>query len=81
MIFSTLTFTTKLKIGVASFLVGLVLEYSGYIPNAVQTDQARGGITMMLTLIPAAGALITVIPLLFYRLDRSEHKRLVEELE
>ena len=79
-IFSTLTFTGKLKLGLSAFFVGLVLDLVKYIPNAVQTAQSLNGIYMMLTLIPAFGSIITVIPLFFYKLSEDEHKRIVEEL-
>lgn len=80
-IFSTLTLSGKIKLGVSMFAVGWILDAIGFMPNAMQTPEARNGILMMLTLIPAIGTLITVIPLFFYKLDATEHKRIVEELD
>ena len=79
-IFSTLTFTGKLKLGLSAFFVGVVLDVVKYVPNAAQTVQSLDGIYMMLTLIPALGSILTVIPLFFYKLSEAEHKRIVEEL-
>ncbi len=79
-IFSTLTFTGKLKLGLSAFLVGVVLELIHYIPNVAQSARSLNGIYLMLTLIPALGSLVTVIPLFFYKLSDAEHKRIVEEL-
>jgi GPH family glycoside/pentoside/hexuronide:cation symporter/probable glucitol transport protein GutA len=80
-IFSTLTFTGKLKLGISAFFVGWILKQSGYIPNVVQDARSLNAMLMMLTLIPAIGALITVIPLFFYKLDEHEHERIVSELD
>ena len=80
-IFSTLTFTGKLKLGVAAFLSGLVLKFADYVPNAAQSPRSLEGIFLMLTLIPALGCLLTIVPLLFYRLSDEDHKRIVETLE
>ncbi len=80
-IFSTLTFSGKLKLGVAAFLAGWVLKQTGYMPNVTQDARSLNGMLMMLTLIPALGSLLTVIPLLFYKLDEKEHQRIVGELD
>lgn len=80
-IFSTLTFSGKLKLGIAAFLAGWVLKVSGYVPNVAQDPGSLKGMLAMLTLIPAVGSLLTIIPLLFYKLDDSEHERIVESLD
>ena len=79
-IFSTLTFTGKLKLGLSAFFVGLILEAFGYMPNLSQSVRSLNGIYLMLTLIPALGSILTVIPLFFYKLSDDEHKRIVEKL-
>jgi Na+/melibiose symporter-like transporter len=79
-IFSTLTFTGKLKLGLSAFFVGVILDLVKYVPNIAQSARSLNGIYMMLTLIPALGSILTVIPLFFYRLSEAEHKRIVEEL-
>lgn len=69
-IFSSMTFSSKLKMGIAAFTVGWILKLVGYVPEAAQSPEALKGIFMMLTLIPALGSLLTIIPLWFYKLDK-----------
>ncbi len=69
-IFSTMTFSSKLKMGVAAFTVGWILKLAGYTPESVQTPEALKAIFIMLTLLPALGSLLTIIPLLFYKMER-----------
>ncbi|MBB6479400.1 MFS transporter [Spirochaeta isovalerica] len=68
-IFSSMTFSGKLKMGIAAFLVGWILKIAGYVPEAVQSPEALKGIFIMLTIVPALGSLLTIIPLWFYRLE------------
>jgi GPH family glycoside/pentoside/hexuronide:cation symporter len=71
--FSIQTFTTKLGQAMASGLVGVVLTVVGYTANVQQTDFALNGIFMMMTLIPALGALLMLVifgP--FYKLRESD---------
>lgn len=79
-IFASLTFVSKLKMGAASFFVGMVLKFSGYIPNIEQTPEALNGIMLTMTLLPALGAALSVIPMLFYTLTDQEHKKIIEQL-
>ncbi len=79
-IFASLTFVSKLKMGAASFFVGMVLTFSGYIPNMDQTPEALNGIMLTMTLLPALGAAMSVIPMLFYKLTDADHEKFIEQL-
>ena len=79
-IFSSLTFVSKLKMGAASFFVGLVLKSSGYIPNVEQSPEALTGILMTMTLLPALGLALSVIPLMFYKLTDEDHEDILRQL-
>ncbi|MDC7126201.1 MAG: MFS transporter [Spirochaetales bacterium] len=79
-IFSTLTFTSKLKIGVAAFLSGWILKMTDYIPNTEQTTVVLNGIMSMHTLLPALGCILTIIPLFFYKLSDEAHKDIIKKL-
>jgi len=69
-IFSSMTFSSKLKMGIAAFTVGLVLRTVGYVPEISQTAEALNGIFALLTLLPALGSLLTIIPLWYYKLEK-----------
>ncbi len=79
-IFASLTFVSKLKMGAASFFVGLVLTFSGYIPNVEQTPEALNGIMLTMTLLPALGAAMSVVPMLFYKLTDADHEKFIQQL-
>ena len=80
-IFSTLTFTSKLKIGVAAFLSGLILKLINYVPNVEQSVGTLIGIFSMHTILPALGCILTIIPLFFYNLSDNQHRAIIEKLK
>lgn len=50
--FGGISFAQKAGMGVAGAFVGYMLDYFGYIPDAVQSEFALLGIALMLTIIP-----------------------------
>ncbi len=58
-----------------------ILTYYGYVANVEQTSESIFGIRILLSLIPAAGAVLTIIPLLFYNLDEDKIKQIEIELQ
>ena len=65
--FATFTFSNKVSTGLAAWVTGIVLGVTGYIANQAQSQDAIDGIFLMVTLMPALSALISVVPLLFYQ--------------
>lgn len=66
MVFSLHTFTTKLQTAIGLFVMGLVLNLFGFIENVPQSESSMLGIFMLLTLLPAASSLLSLIPMLKY---------------
>jgi sugar (glycoside-pentoside-hexuronide) transporter len=79
-IFSTLTFLSKINIGLNNFITGLVLTFSGYVPNAVQSPGSLTGILMLVTLLPGIGSILTALPIFFYTLSEKEHRSITEQI-
>jgi GPH family glycoside/pentoside/hexuronide:cation symporter len=68
LIFSSSSMSQKLGWTLGGALTGWLLAIWGFEANAVQTEEARTGIRMMLSFIPAAGALLSAAFIFFYRL-------------
>ena len=80
-IYAATSFCHKLAMATGGGLAGLLLGSFGYVAKAdIQPDSALLGITLMLTLIPAAFSLLGVIAISFYRLDEDQFAEIEAEL-
>ena len=61
-------------------LTGWILALYGFEANAVQSAAAQTGIRMMLSFMPAAGALLSVVFIVFYKLSDSYMMQVSKEL-
>jgi len=59
-------FCVKAGSGIGGFIPSKVMEYFGYIPNHVQTQQSLLGINISFVWIPAALFIIAAVPMFFY---------------
>jgi len=74
-------FLGKLTNALGIAVSGWALKLFGYVPNAVQTEQARLGIRLFFGVVPSV-VLILSLPLLFwYPITKASHARLRAELE
>ena len=73
-------FLGKFSTALGTAVPGWALGWFGYVPNAVQTEQALYGIRLFYAAIPAA-AILALIPLLiWYPITRKAHAQLRREL-
>lgn len=73
-------FLSKLSVALGIAIPGWALDGFGYIPNAVQTEQALFGIRFFYAILPAI-ALLACLPILFrYPITRASHGQLRQEL-
>ncbi|MFC1936265.1 MFS transporter [Chloroflexota bacterium] len=80
--YSLVTLTRKIATSVTLPLVLLMLEWTGYVPNAAQQpDQALWGIRIAIGPIPALLLVVGIIFAYFYPLNRARFTELVGELE
>jgi GPH family glycoside/pentoside/hexuronide:cation symporter len=80
LIFSSSSMSQKLGWTLGGALTGWMLALYGFEANTVQTQEAQTGIRMMLSFIPAAGALLSVAFIAFYKLSDSYMMQISKEL-
>lgn len=81
LIFSSSSMSQKLGWTLGGSLTGWLLAIYGFEANAAQTIETQSGIRMMLSFIPAAGAILSAIFILFYKLSDSLMISVISELE
>ncbi|MBA2132133.1 MFS transporter [Capillibacterium thermochitinicola] len=78
--FGLVTFMQQFATSGALFIVGLVLQWSGYVPNTAQSAGALLAIRLLLGLLPAVLIGLGVLVLLKFPIDRAYHARITQEL-
>ena len=80
-LYGFMTFAQKGAIAIAALLLGMVLTQIGFEPNEIQSRQTLSGLKFVMTWIPLIGILISFILVSFYPIDKSFHKKLINEIE
>ena len=80
LIFSSSSMSQKLGWTLGGALTGWLLGFYGFEANVVQNADTKTGIRMMLSFIPAAGALFSALFILFYKLNDPLMGTITEEL-
>jgi GPH family glycoside/pentoside/hexuronide:cation symporter len=79
--FAVRSFVTKVGFGLGPFVVGMLLQLTGFDPGGGMSDDAIFAMRLMIGPFPALGAVIGAITLLFVKLDEAEHTRIRAELD
>ncbi|AEB07817.1 sugar (Glycoside-Pentoside-Hexuronide) transporter [Coriobacterium glomerans PW2] len=74
------SFSAKLGMGIGGAVTGAILSMGGYIANATQSSGALSAIEANYIWVPIVGFALSVIALLFYRVDSIE-ERMQHDLE
>ncbi len=69
MVFSAAAFAQKLGGAIAGAMIGWLLASMGYVANQVQSNESQTGIVLLMTLIPAIFAGLSVFVVHFYALS------------
>lgn len=69
LIFSSSSMSQKMGWTLGGALTGWILAYYGFEANMEQSEEAKTGIRLMMSVLPAIGALLSSIFILFYKLD------------
>ena len=77
---SMLSFGVKLATAICAPVV-LLLEAVGYVPNMEQTASTKAGINFMVNMLPAILALVSCIPLIWYKLSDKRVSEIRADLE
>lgn len=80
-IYGLVSLTQKVALGFGVGLLGVLLDAVGYRPNLEQTDAALNGMRILLTLVPAAMAVMVGTLIWFYPLDHTLHGRLTRAID
>jgi GPH family glycoside/pentoside/hexuronide:cation symporter len=80
LIFSAASFAQKFGWAIGGAGTGWLLAYFDYVPNVAQSPRTINGIMLMMSYIPAVGALIAVVALWFYELDDANVETMCREL-
>ena len=80
-IYALFSFTRKTGQAVGGALAAYALAFGGYAAGAqVQSESAEWGIRAAAGLLPAAGALIAIVIMIFYPLTDARHRQIVAEI-
>jgi len=71
--FSIFTFTNKCAMGLSGIVIGLMLEFSGFKTDQLQTSTSKDMISMAFTLLPAFSFLIAAIIMSLYNKKVLKH--------
>ncbi len=80
LIFSSSSMSQKMGWTLGGALTGWILAYYGFEANMDQTEEAKTGIRLMMSVLPALGALISSIFMIFYKLDDNFMIKINKEL-
>jgi Na+/melibiose symporter-like transporter len=78
--FAAFNFSYKSATGVMIFITGYVLQFSGFIPNAVQTMTVQVAMVTLYGLFPLVCYAIGALLFSRFTLDENEHARIRKEL-
>jgi GPH family glycoside/pentoside/hexuronide:cation symporter len=81
LIFSAGTFAQKMGWTIGGAVTGWLLAFYGYQANVAQNAGTLFGIRLMVSLIPAAACILTVLAATFYNLDAKFLSRIAEDLK
>lgn len=78
---ASLTFSNKLGSAVGAFVLGWMLQLIGYMPGMEsQSEGALTGLTFLMVMTPVCGQLISLFAMIFYPLNRKNHKDICMKL-
>ncbi|GGB76410.1 MFS transporter [Flavobacterium suaedae] len=81
LLFSASSMSQKLGWAVGGAVTGWLLAYYGFKANVVQTAFTQTGIQLMLSFLPAAGAVISMLFMFLYPLSEEKLKVISRELD
>ncbi|WP_343308261.1 MFS transporter [Chitinophaga niabensis] len=81
LIFSSSSMSQKFGWTIGGALTGWLLEYFGFKANVVQEEDVQTGILLMLSFLPAIGALLSIICIALYPLTEEKITEISTDLE
>jgi GPH family glycoside/pentoside/hexuronide:cation symporter len=81
LVFSASIMSNKIGWTVGSVIAGLILATTGFQANVVQNLDVQNGLKAMMSVIPVAIGLVSLVILLFYKLDEPTMKKIKADLD
>ncbi len=81
LVFSASAMSQKFGWAIAASFTGLLLSWSGFIADKAQSPETNKSLVMLMSVVPSFFALISIILVIFYRLDTKTMKKISTELE
>ncbi|QUB89868.1 MFS transporter [Prevotella denticola] len=81
LIFSSSSMSQKFGWAFGTAITGWMLAQFGFQANAVQSAETLQGIRMFLSMLPAAGAFLSLVFIYFYPLSEQKMRQITHELE
>lgn len=76
-----MTFFMKLANSIAIFLVGIVLEFSGYVANEAQSASTLSTIKWTMVLAPGIFVVMAIVATVMYPFSREDHENVRKQIE
>ena len=76
-----MTFFMKLANSIAIFLIGIILEFSGYVANEVQSETTMAVIKWTMVLAPSIFVVMALIATIVYPYSREDHEKFRKQIE
>ena len=81
LVFSASAMSQKIAWAIGAFFTGALLSSYGFIADKAQSIEVNGLLVMLMSIIPSAFGLISIILILFYKLDEQTMKTIQVDLE
>lgn len=79
-IFGLGQFFLKAALGIGAGVFGALLDWAGYVPNAVQSPETLSSIKWIMVGLPGVGLLGALLSMLLYPLGKTSHDDIVTQL-
>ena len=79
--YAVINIARKVSFASVSAIVGVAMQWIGYVPNADQSSDTLRGMSALFAGIPALALLVAMALLTRFRLDEAEHARVRTELD
>jgi MFS family permease len=80
LVFSASSLAQKMGWTIGGTVAGILLAAFGYQANVEQAPEALTGIKLLMSVVPAIGAVLATVLLLFYRLDEKQMTQIEKDL-
>jgi GPH family glycoside/pentoside/hexuronide:cation symporter len=81
LVFSASTMSQKFGWAIGAAFAGWLLSVVGFQPHIEQSPEVQHGLVLLVSLIPAVLGIISLLPLLAYKLDEKTMRKIASDLE